>query len=105
MVQSLLKIRSLPDNTKIYCAHEYTLNNANFCLKSRSGKQKVERKIIDIQIKRSKNIPTIPTYLGEEKRLNPFLMFDDKKYLKRIGLENLNSEESFKVIRVKKDEF
>ena len=105
MVQSLLKIRSLPDNTKIYCAHEYTLNNANFALSLDPENRKLKEKIIDIQIKRSKNIPTIPTYLGEEKRLNPFLMFDDKKYLKRIGLENLNSEESFKVIRVKKDEF
>ena len=104
MVKSLLKIRSLPDNTKIYCAHEYTLNNANFALSLDPEKRKLKEKIIDIQIKRSKNIPTIPTYLGEEKRLNPFLMFDDKKYLKRIGLENLNSEESFKMIRVKKDD-
>ena len=105
MVQSLLKIRSLPDNTKIYCAHEYTLNNANFALSLDPENVKLKEKIIDIQIKRSKNIPTIPTYLGEEKCLNPFLMFDDKKYLKRIGLENLNSEESFKVIRGMKDEF
>ena len=44
MVQSLLKIRSLPDNTKIYCAHEYTLNNANFALSLDPENSKVERK-------------------------------------------------------------
>ena len=51
------------------------------------------------------NIPTVPCNLGEEKVLNPFLMFDNKKYLKRIGLENLTSEESFKIIRGMKDNF
>ena len=44
MVQSLLKIRSLPDNTKIYCAHEYTLNNANFALSLDPENNEVERK-------------------------------------------------------------
>ena len=105
MVKSLLKIRSLPNNTKIYCAHEYTLNNANFALSLDPNNQKLKEKIVDIKNKRSQNIPTIPCYLGEEKNLNPFLMFDDKRYLKRIGLGNLSSEESFKIIRRMKDNF
>ena len=105
MVKSLLKIRSLPNNTKIYCAHEYTLNNANFALSLDPNNQKLKEKIVDIKNKRSQNNPTIPCYLGEEKNLNPFLMFDDKRYLKRIGLGNLSSEESFKIIRRMKDNF
>ena len=57
MVQSLLKIRSLPDNTKIYCAHEYTLNNANFALSLDPLNKKLKAKVQEIKIKRSKNIP------------------------------------------------
>lgn len=105
MVKSLLKIRALPNKTKIYCAHEYTLNNANFALSLDPENKKLKEKISDIKIKRSKNIPTIPSYLGEEKKLNPFLMFDDQVYLKRIGLGDLDSEESFKKIRGMKDNF
>ena len=67
MVKSLSKIRSLPNNTKIYCAHEYTLNNANFALSLDPDNQKLKEKIVDIKTKRSQNIPTIPCYLGEEK--------------------------------------
>ena len=105
MVKSLLKIRSLPNDTKIYCGHEYTLNNAKFALSLDPKNEKLKEKIIDIKTKRSMNIPTVPCNLGEEKVLNPFLMFDNKKYLKRIGLENLTSEESFKIIRGMKDDF
>jgi hypothetical protein len=43
--------------------------------------------------------------LGDEKIFNPFLMFDNKDYLKRIGLDNYNDEESFKLIREMKDNF
>ena len=105
MVQSLLKIRSLPDHTKVYCAHEYTLNNANFALSLDPLNKKLKGKVTEIERKRSKNIPTIPCNLGDEKNFNPFLMFDNKDYLKRIGLNNLNDEESFKIIREMKDNF
>ena len=105
MVKSLLKIRSLPNNTKIYCAHEYTLNNANFALSLDPKNLKLKEKIVEIKEKRSKNIPTVPCYLGEEKDLNPFLMFDNKKYLMRIGLQNSTKEENFRIIRGMKDNF
>ena len=68
MVQSLLKIRSLPDNTKIYCAHEYTLNNANFALSLDPSNKKLKAKVQEIKIKRSRNVPTIPCFLGDEKK-------------------------------------
>ena len=70
----MLKIRSLPNDTKIYCAHEYTLNNAKICPKFGPQNKKL-KKIIDIKTKkRSMNIPTVPCNLGEEKVLNPFLI-------------------------------
>ena len=45
MVESLLKIRSLPNNTKVYCAHEYTLNNANFALSLEPKNEKLKKKL------------------------------------------------------------
>ena len=67
--------------------------------------KKLKEKVSEIESKRSRNIPTIPCNLGDEKNFNPFLMFDNKDYLKRIGLDNLNDEESFKIIREMKDNF
>ena len=45
MVESLLKIRSLPNNTKVYCAHEYTLNNANFAQSLEPKNDKLKKKL------------------------------------------------------------
>ena len=56
MVKSLLKIRSLPNNTKIYCAHEYTLNNANFALSLDPKNLKLKEKIVEIKKKKDQRI-------------------------------------------------
>ncbi len=105
MVESLLKIRALPDNTKIFCGHEYTLSNAMFAEKLEPGNKLLKIKIEEIKKKREQNKSTIPSLLGEEKKLNPFLRFDDNIFLKNIGLENKTKTESFKILRQMKDEF
>ena len=105
MVESLLKIRSLPNNTKVYCAHEYTLNNANFALSLEPKNEKLKKKIENIKNRRSKGLSTIPTTLGEEKILNPFLRFDNDAFIKSIGLEKKSNIENFRVIREMKDNF
>jgi len=105
MVESLTKIRSLPDNTKVYCAHEYTLNNANFALSIDPDNGVLKRKVSEIKDKRSQNIPTVPVLLSEEKKLNPFLNFDNKEFIERVGLENVSSTDNFRIIREMKDKF
>ena len=105
MVESLLKIRSLPNNTKIYCAHEYTLNNANFALSLEPKNEELKKKIEHIKSRRSQGLPTIPSTLGEEKILNPFLRFDNDNFINSIGLENKSNIENFRVIREMKDNF
>ena len=105
MVESLLKLRSLPNETKIYCAHEYTLQNALFALSLEPENEAIKRKIIQIKDLRSKNLSTIPSTLAEEKKLNPFLKFDDKNFLNSIGLNELSSTDNFRIIRTMKDNF
>ena len=105
MVESLLKLRSLPNETKVYCAHEYTLQNALFALSLEPENEAIKRKIIQIKDLRSKNLSTIPSTLAEEKKLNPFLKFDDKNFLNSIGLNELSSTDNFRIIRTMKDNF
>jgi hydroxyacylglutathione hydrolase len=76
MVESINKLRQLPDNTRVWCAHEYTLNNLKFALT-------VDRENTDLQVRyqtvkqaRSQGIATVPSLLGVEKQTNPFLRWD-----------------------------
>ena len=73
MFNSLSKIKKLPKETEIYCGHEYTLQNSNFCIKHDSKNSKLKNKIIKIKEKIAHGLPTIPTNLGEEIECNIFL--------------------------------
>ena len=73
MFNSLNKIKELPKETEIYCGHEYTLQNSNFCISHDSENSKLKDKIIEIKKKLKKGIPTLPTTLKEELDCNIFL--------------------------------
>ena len=73
MFESLSKIRNLPDDTKIYCGHEYTLQNSNFCITHDPQNLNLQNKITKIRKKLNDNKPTIPTILKDEKECNIFL--------------------------------
>ena len=73
MFNSLNKIKKLPKETEIYCGHEYTLQNSNFCIKYDSKNSKLKDKISKIKIKLENGLPTIPTTLSEEIECNIFL--------------------------------
>ena len=73
MFESLSKIKNLPDDTKIYCGHEYTLQNSNFCIKHDPQNLNLQSKITNIKEKLDNNTPTIPSTLKDEKECNIFL--------------------------------
>ena len=73
MFESLSKIRNMPEDNKIYCGHEYTLQNSNFCIKHDPQNLNLQNKISKIKEKLSNNIPTIPSTLKDEKECNIFL--------------------------------
>ena len=73
MFESLSKIKNLPEDTKIYCGHEYTLQNSKFCIEHDPQNQDLQRKITKINEKLKNNVPTIPSILKDEKECNIFL--------------------------------
>ena len=84
MFNSLNRIKKLPIDTEVYCGHEYTLQNSNFCLANDSENLKLKEKILIIKEKLKKNIPTIPTILGDEVECNIFLKAKDLKSFSKL---------------------
>jgi len=73
MFNSLSKFKKLPKETEIYCGHEYTLQNSDFCVKYDPENSKLKNKIKKIKKKLNDNLPTVPTVLSEELECNIFL--------------------------------
>ncbi len=84
MFNSLEKIKALPLDTKIFCGHEYTLNNSKFCIKYDNENLSLQKKIQDIEIKLDDSLPTIPSTLKEELDCNIFLRAKDLKTFSKL---------------------
>ena len=84
MFNSLKKIKALPKDTEIYCGHEYTLQNSNFCLAQDSNNLKLKNKITKIKEKLKNGLPTIPTILDDEIQCNVFLKAKDLKTFSKL---------------------
>ena len=84
MYRSLNKLKDLPKNTKVYCGHEYTLKNSLFCLKYDKYNKNLEKKIIEIKLKLKKNLPTLPSTIGEELACNIFLRAKNLKDFSKL---------------------
>ena len=105
MFNSLSKIKNLPLNTKIYCGHEYTKSNLNFCLAYDTKNTFLKEKKTDVQKKLNSNQPTIPSTLGEEIKTNIFLRCDDPGIKHTLGLQDSSEVEVFSKLRDLKDSF
>ena len=105
MFKSLNKIKNLPPNTKIYCGHEYTKSNLNFCLKYDTKNIFLKEKKIDIQKKLNSNQPTIPTTLGQEIKTNIFFRCNDPEIRHTLGLKDSSEAKVFSKLRDLKDSF
>jgi len=84
MFNSLNKIKKLPVDTKIYCGHEYTLQNSNFCIANDPKNLKLKNKIIKIREKLKNKLPTIPTILNDEIECNIFLKAKDVESFSKL---------------------
>ena len=84
MFDSLKKIKSLPKDTEIYCGHEYTLNNSNFCAAYDTDNLRLKNKIIMIKKKLENGLPTVPSILDDEIECNIFLKAKDVKTFSKL---------------------
>jgi len=84
MFDSLNKIKSLPKETKVYCGHEYTLNNSRFCIKHDSENLELKKKIDAISKKIKNGLPTIPSTIKEELDCNIFLRTEDLESFSKL---------------------
>tara|TARA_B100000795_G_C22696864_1_gene397976 strand:+ start:264 stop:1028 length:765 start_codon:yes stop_codon:yes gene_type:complete len=105
MLGSLNLLKKLPVDTKIYCGHEYTQKNLDFCIKyeiSNSSYEKKKKWIID---RINQKLPTIPVAMKEELNTNIFLRCDNSNVKKSLGMEKSSELEIFKKLRDLKDVF
>ena len=105
MLQSLNKIKKLPKDTMIYCGHEYTYKNAEFCIKYDNNNINLKNKFSKIKKLRSKNLPTIPSILRDELKSNIFLRCDKKELKNKLNMKNQQDLEVFTKVRDLKDSF
>lgn len=104
---SLKRLRDLPDDTTIYCAHEYTESNARYAMSVEPGNELLVKRVEEIKAKRSRGEPTVPSLLGEEKLTNPFLRGDFSDEIKQnVGATSSDDDATiFLKIRQGKDNF
>ena len=76
MMSSLGKLAALPDDTRVYCGHEYTLKNLQFAHELEPGNEALTRKLRAVEALRRDGKPTVPSTIAEEKATNPFLRVD-----------------------------
>ena len=105
MFSSLEKIKKLPPETKIYCGHEYTLQNSKFCIQYDKENHNLIEKIKDINEKLKNNEPTIPSTIEDELKNNIFLRSNNENIKTNLNISNSTPLETFSKLRDLKDNF
>ena len=109
MYHSLKKIAALPDNTLIYCGHEYTMRNLEFASLVEPHNPEIRTRIQKVRALRDTNIPSVPSVCLEEKKTNPFLRSHIPEVVDQVERHfqerYRNSVEVFAALRRWKDNF
>lgn len=109
MQASLKKLMALPDQTKIYCGHEYTENNLRFAATLEPKNHKLVSRFERVQGLRRRGVSTVPSTLEEEKQTNPFLRWDSKEIQRTLKVRSpelrLDPVSVFAKVRQLKDSF
>ena len=105
MWSSLQKILDWPDETLLYCAHEYTLANGRFAQTLEPENAALAARLAEVEGLRVAARPSVPTTLGMEKQTNPFLRPDSEELRRGLGLVDASSVDVFARTRALKDAF
>jgi hydroxyacylglutathione hydrolase len=102
---SLQKLKALPKETLVYCTHEYTQTNGRFALTVEPDNQRLQQRMIEVNLLRSNKQPTVPTSIAEELATNPFFREDSAGLQKNITVTSCNPVDIFAKVRQLKDSF
>src|ERR1700736_2914232 len=103
MWDSLLKLRALPDDFKLYCGHEYTASNVKFALTIEPDNAALKARAEQVTKLRAANQPTIPVTLGNEKQANVFLRADEPSVAASVRMKGASAAEIFGELRERKN--
>ena len=99
MFNSINKLKNLNPETSLYCGHEYTKKNLEFCLKYDPNNDLLKKKSIAINSKLNNNLPTVPTTIDEETKMNVFLRCGVASIKQVLNLKDSSDEEIFSKLR------
>lgn len=105
MWSSLQKLMALPDETTVYCAHEYTQANAAFAVTVEPNNADLAQRVRQIDELRAQGKPTVPTTIGLERATNPFVRPMSADLQATVGLPGGDLVEVFAETRRRKDNF
>jgi hydroxyacylglutathione hydrolase len=110
MWAGLCALKNLPDDTLVYCGHEYTEANAKFALALDGNNEELKARSAEVTALRKQRKPTLPVTLGVEKRTNPFLRLDEPEFQKVLAKKGLPVADTdpaaiFGLLRSAKDRF
>ena len=106
MLHSINKIKQLPQDSVLYCAHEYAENNGKFALSVEPRNNILQQHMQDIKRLRLNNLPTVPTILSQELLSNPFMRTSSNEIKSSLGLNSSSTDlETFTKLRQYKDNF
>jgi hydroxyacylglutathione hydrolase len=103
MWDSLLKLRALPDDFRLYCGHEYTAANIKFALTVEPENPALQARAEEVAKLRAANKPTVPTLLGDEKKANVFLRADEPSVAANLRMKGRSASEVFAELRERKN--
>jgi hydroxyacylglutathione hydrolase len=105
MWASLDRLRALPADTMVFCAHEYTQSNITFALTVDPRNPALRKRALEVDELRAKGQPTVPSFLGAERTYNPFLLADDPDFQAAMGMTGADPVDVLAATRLKKDKF
>ena len=103
MWESLEKLGALPDATRLYCGHEYTLANARFALSVDPDNAQLKQRAEEVARLRRDDLPTLPSTIGIERQTNPFLRASEQDLKQTLGMAGESAESVFTHLRKAKD--
>ncbi|MEM9221866.1 MAG: hydroxyacylglutathione hydrolase [Pseudomonadota bacterium] len=106
MWSSIKRLRAtLPDDTEIYCGHEYTMTNARFAHQALPDDAAIAARLAQVEKTRGEQMPTVPTTMAQEKATNPFMRADDPAVASALGMVGADPVDVFAKLRAGRNEF